>query len=265
MRRNAEGMQELKNRAENLQKELAKIEKTKKFYAGNSSISIEEISENHLHKLCKQSGIPKHFFTSQEQPPIPLYSKIINELQTNETNKTEYLNFFLSELLTNDSPDKFPSMRPFDSLSIEYIKNLKEEEQKILEKTVESYETKPHLKPENFLSADGFEEKLTILVRNKEMADVFFAETHDWVLPEQQHLALHKLKEEYSKIPSFIKEAFTKEHKEFLNLKEQLKEKLSILATQSTEDKVGTTAERKHGPQFHAESLSSPAKTSGRN
>jgi len=197
------------------QPEIDKIKKAKKVYEGDISIPAEEINQDYLFKLCRELGTPEHLLISQDAPLSPAYSKIINDLQTKEAKekyKIEYLNHFISELLINNYPD-ITSMRTFDDLikikQQNYFKDLNQKERDIIEKTIEFYEKKPHLKPQNFLTIlteEEFDEKLQILVKNREIADKFFADTKDWVLPLRQKYGLQKLKKEYDKISQSTKE-----------------------------------------------------------
>ena len=98
-------------------------------------------------------------------------------------------------LLHAHNSDDFPAVAGYDLL-LSYPQLRLDEDTK---KTLESYERNSHLKPDNFLSKEGLDEKITILSRNPQQADELFKETDDWILPKMQHDALRKLKEEYLK------------------------------------------------------------------
>jgi len=201
---------------------------------GDLLIPAEEVNQNHLKYLCKQSGIPEHFLTiSQEKPQSAVYFEIVKKFQTKESDIKNDLNVLLGELLHKDNPFDFPAISGVDLL-LDPKFNQENEDTK---KTIESYEKEPYLKPDNFLNNEEFNKKLTILVRNKEIADRFFATTKDWILPQNQHLVLRQL-EEYLKIPSHTKAVFIQQHQDFLGLKKELlttEKKLSVLSTESTE------------------------------
>ena len=64
--------------------EIAKIDQTKKVFAGDLSIPATEINENHLRYLCKQSAIPQHLLTiDQDKPNRSDYMNIVNRIRTN--------------------------------------------------------------------------------------------------------------------------------------------------------------------------------------
>jgi hypothetical protein len=211
-----------------LQVEIDKIKKTKKVFEGDLSIPAEEINENYMHYLCKKSGIPDHLLKLQDKPNSAIYFEIVNKFQSNQDEVKTDLNVFLGEIFHKDNPLDFPAIRGFDYLESEQFSRIDKD---IDQKTIKSYEKKPHLKPENFLNNQEFDEKLTILVRNNENADIFFEVTKNWILPQKQHLVLQKLREEYFKTPPHIRKAFTQEHQESLENRKKLLEMSKGLTT----------------------------------
>ncbi len=205
-----------------LQVEIDNIKKTKSVFDGTLLFPAEEINQNHLKHLCKQSGIPEHF--SLERNPC---FEIVSEFQSKESDLT----VLLSKLLHRDNPSDFPAVSNLDFLLNPVLDDSKE-------KTTKYYQTKPYLRPDNFLNKDGFYEKLTILIRNEEIADNFFATTKDWILPQNQHLVLRKLKEEYFKTSPHIRKSFTQQHQDSLQQQKdflKLQQELSTTTQQLTE------------------------------
>jgi len=181
--------------------EIEKIKKTKAVFAGDLSIPYDQINEKHLRYLCKQSGIPDHLLTTDEnKPQSERYVDLVEKFKTSEADKKDDLNVLLGELLHHDDPFDFPAVAGFDMLS-----NSKFMTGDNARKTIESYEKNPHLKPENFLTDNGYDEKLAILIRNPQQTDNFFLTTKNWIIPQQQHDFLQKLKKEYFDITPSIK------------------------------------------------------------
>ena len=150
--------------------EINKIDKTKEVFAGNLSILVEEIDEEYLQYLCKQSGIPDHLLkTDQDNPNSLAYIDIVKKFQTPPNDIKDDLNVFLGLLLNSDNKNDFPAISGFDYIFISDF-NIDENSKK----TIESYQQKPYLKPENFLKDKYLEDKISIFARNKEKADNFF-------------------------------------------------------------------------------------------
>lgn len=70
--------------------QIKKIEKTKKVFAGDLSIPVEEINEKYLQYLFKQSGIPAHLLAiSPDKPESQAYVNLVKKFKTSETDKSE--------------------------------------------------------------------------------------------------------------------------------------------------------------------------------
>ena len=78
---------------------------------------------------------------------------------------------------------------------------------------------------------------------------IFFLVTKDWILPQQQHNFLNKLREEYQKIPSYIKIDYTKKHKEFLKLSEKEAQRSMSSAEQPEQTEPRNTPSPKPNPE----------------
>ncbi|MFM7620260.1 MAG: ankyrin repeat domain-containing protein [Alphaproteobacteria bacterium] len=206
-----------------LSNEIEKIKKTKAVFAGDLSIPYDQINEKHLQYLCKQSGIPDHLLTSDEnKTQSARYVDLVEKFKTSEADKKDDLNVLLGELLHHDDRYDFPAVAGFDMLSNPDF--MTDDNAK---KTIESYEKNRRLKPENFLNDvlndEGYNhQKLAILIRNPEQADNFFLTTKNWILPQQQHDFLQKLKKAYFDISPSIKAIINHQHQKLVANKQIL-------------------------------------------
>jgi len=213
--------------------EIEKIKKTKAVFAGDLSIPYDQINEKHLQYLCKQSGIPDHLLTTDEdKTQSARYVDLVEKFKTSEADKKDDLNVLLGELLHHDDHYDFPAVAGFDMLS-----NSKFMTDDNARKTIKSYEKNPPLKPENFLNDvlndKGYNhQKLAILIRNPRQADNFFLTTKNWILPQQQHDFLQKIKKAYFDITPAITKVLSQQHQNLVANKQLLLWQQQVLQEQ---------------------------------
>ena len=179
------------------------------------------------------------------KPVSDEYRIFVESIKTEEEELNQILkdvfDIYLPEILLTTREKDFPSELPLQLLSSGDQYNTKQraisqedesieilinkDEQERIKKTIISYEKNPHFKSENFLKEwpiDSSPNKLNILLKNSEMASIFFLKTKDLVLSKENADVIKQLRLGYYKTDPRLRE------EENINQKKQLTNILEI-------------------------------------